>query len=540
MKKMSSDATSPTEDNYFYDSDNSHLDSDYILETDYNSDSDMSQVINHTPHTVVKVNDSVSFSASGDEANDFDKVSVSDQHEVNDEDEANGDINGKAGQDEANDGDDHVTSGPCMDKSSETFEHSHNSLFEERIRRCSNRPGLFIRRVMKSEVGVFGQQKKLIRSYFTGYHCCLFCGEMQSNILKHIKIHRSKPQVQRMLTLERKGKLSPIQKIELLELKSGIRKKGDHVHNLVVRNRGEGELLIARRHSEKSRFNSYEYVPCPNCLEWVKTTGLGIHQSKCTKSPSRKLTKGEAIVRAAIITKDVSTEASSLLLKEVYPIMTDDTTSSTAKNDTLIVMLGNLLLRNNIENRRKRKNYASERMRASARFLVQARILDPEITSITDIINPKHFDTAAEAALNCASPNMDDEEDLASPSSAIKIGYDLAKMANMKIGTAIKKGYRYQRDAAADFMILMKSEWTSRVTKVAHKVLRERRLMKHAELPLPSDLKKLNDTVDEGLRKLKLDPKTSDSNMYRETAKLVVTRLVLYNKRRSGELEASL
>ena len=86
----------------------------------------------------------------------------------------------------------------------------------------------------------------------------------------------------------------------------------------------------------------------------------------------------------------------------------------------------------------------------------------------------------------------------------------------------------------------MKAEWTSRVTKLAHKVLRERRLLKHFHLPLPSDLKKLAQTVEKQLKGLNLKREEADATSYRKAVKLAETRLVLYNKRRGGELEATL
>ena len=116
------------------------------------------------------------------------------------------------------------------DRDKETFAHTHGHDYvpEEKTRRCKKRPSIFIKRVLKSEIGVFGKVKKHTRSYFTGYHCCLFCGVMQSNITKHLRTHRSKPEVQRMLTLERKKQLSKDQKKELVYIKEGLRKKGDH------------------------------------------------------------------------------------------------------------------------------------------------------------------------------------------------------------------------------------------------------------------------------------------------------------------------
>ncbi len=430
-----------------------------------------------------------------------------------------------------------------------TFKHLHQLHDEDIILRCKRKPGIYVKRVLKSEIGVFGKTKKNSRTYGTSYHCCLLCGEMQSNIIKHIRTHTANPGVGKFLELERKKKskkktITENQKRLMLHIKEDFRKRGDHEHNMVVRREEKGELLIVKRKQDegfqKHPFDSTDYVPCPNCYEWGKSKEIGRHQRKCTRSPKIRLTKGEALVQAAVITKYICGQPSPDLLREVYPIMTDDEVTEVAKNDSLIVSLGNLWFRNNIENKLKRKNYTSERMRGAAKFLMECKKVDAGLRDIDQLVHAREFDTATEGALAVGKLTMDDDTDLATPSNAIKIGFDLAKMANMKMCQSIKNGNKAKRDDAADFLLVMKAEWAPKVTRLAHKLLREKRLLKQSELPLPSDLQKLADHIKSLLKDLKLNVKSADAATYRFTVKVVQARLLLYNKRRSGELQAAL
>ena len=88
--------------------------------------------------------------------------------------------------------------------------------------------------------------------------------------------------------------------------------------------------------------------------------------------------------------------------------------------------------------------------------------------------------------------DMYDETDLDSPSNAIKLGFDLKRLINIKIGMCIEQGHLKERQEAEDVLTLMNIFWGSRVTKLARVLLEERRFNKVQSLPDTEDLKKLN------------------------------------------------
>lgn len=94
----------------------------------------------------------------------------------------------------------------------------------------------------------------------------------------------------------------------------------------------------------------------------------------------------------------------------------------------------------------------------------------------------------------------------------------------------------------------MKIEWSNKVTRLAHHKLNQRRMNKDQHLPLPDDLFqhlplpddlfKLSEYLKGKLQELNLDKEQANHKTFRKSQILSLTRLLVYNKRRSGELKA--
>lgn len=76
--------------------------------------------------------------------------------------------------------------------------------------------------------------------------------------------------------------------------------------------------------------------------------------------------------------------------------------------------------------------------------------------------------------------------------------------------------------------------WKTKVTKLARKVLFERKLGKTEKLPSPKDLEKLGMYLKNQLRNAELDRNEVTWIEYKELMKYSQARLLIYNRRRSG------
>jgi len=242
------------------------------------------------------------------------------------------------------------------------------------------------------------------------------------------------------------------------------------------------------------------------------------------------------MIKSEVLLGLITPNASEKLKREVFSIMRRDEETAIAQSDGLIVALGEKWLRMNISNKVRRKYYTSEKMRRSARFLLEVRnLIEKQTMTLTDCIKGTMFDICCEAALRIAKRNIDDEEDLASPTEALKMGFDLMKLVDIKEGFALKKGgsghAAIEKQDCKSFFRLMKIEWTAKVSKLAHNSLRERHLNNKVYLPL-EDLVKLAEYLKEELSEIH-EELTSPPNyhIYKEVAMLVQARLLLYNKK---------
>uniref|UniRef100_A0A8W8MSU3 Uncharacterized protein n=1 Tax=Magallana gigas TaxID=29159 RepID=A0A8W8MSU3_MAGGI len=319
-----------------------------------------------------------------------------------------------------------------------------------------------------------------------------------------------------------------------------IRNKGDNIHNMSVLQKGEGEILLSRR--TQNKFSLKQYGPCPECFEWIQLEkSVATHRTSCPafKTGSYFQSKGSVIIQAKVMAGKIIPESSKILQKEVLPAMRRDSITDSVLEDHIILMLGDIWLSKNIDNKRKRKHYASYHMRLAGRLLLLVRETTNLSLSMSDFLVPKYFNVFVSCALKACDgvdKEESDEYDLDHPSTALKIGFDLCRLASVKLGNSIKSGEEQGRLDASNFLNLMKLEWTVKVTKIAKSTLNERHFNAQKSLPDPEDIAKLAKHITNELTNFDVENMTPDN--YRKGVILSESRLLLYNRRRPGELEA--
>ena len=152
-------------------------------------------------------------------------------------------------------------------------------------------------------------------------------------------------------------------------------------------------------------------------------------------------------------------------------------------------------------------------------------------------MKPEHFNSIVDAAILTAAPVEDDDDDiLGSPSNAIKLGYDIKRLINGKIGLSIMSKDPNSQADAENLIKLMNIYWGTKVTKHARVILEERRFYAAKNLPLPEDIQQLSNYLRDSI--LNVDLTKADATNYREVGKLIEAKLVTYNRRRTGEVQA--
>ncbi|KAJ8313192.1 hypothetical protein KUTeg_009255 [Tegillarca granosa] len=125
------------------------------------------------------------------------------------------------------------------------------------------------------------------------------------------------------------------------------------------------------------------------------------------------------------------------------------------------------------------------------------------------------------------------------PSLALKIGQSLEKCARYKRSDAIKENNKCKQKEAEDFLCLYKSDWKDDVSSVASNSLNDQKYNKAQLLPLTDDVVKLNkhlqSTANSLCKKIGNNP-----DLYSKLAQVLLTQVILFNRRRSGEAERML
>ena len=158
--------------------------------------------------------------------------------------------------------------------------------------------------------------------------------------------------------------------------------------------------------------------------------------------------------------------------------------------------------------------------------------------SDSDFLIPSMFDQFADAALKACAKDVDDMDELKHPSVAIKLGFDISRLASLKLAHCIKISNQKGRSDAQDFLQLMKIQWSVKVTKLASIVLYQHRFNSKKSLPHPNDIACLAKFLTRQI--LSLDLTDLSSTNFRRAATLCLAKLETYNKRRCGEMESLL
>ena len=421
-------------------------------------------------------------------------------------------------------------------------ESDEEDIHPHEIVKDKNWPDIFITKLVKSSTTKTGRKKRTDRVYNTS-HECPWCFRMFSNWATHIMSHKNKPEIEELLKLKPDDCDTMDKKQEKLKLRKKklncLRRNADHKHNLRVISSKKGELVLGRR-SQDTSMDISEYGPCPHCEEWLKLTILKRHQACCPAlDGGKKESKGVLLTQSAVMTGKLSHKASPALIKNVLSIMMHDEIGSVARSDPLIITAGNQWILRTLGNELNRATYTSQMMRLSARLLINLRSIHPledNKNLLMDYLVPEYFDYVVQATLACAAVDMDDEEELKTPSNAIKLGFEIKRVLASKKAFAIRAKDPAMKQDCSDFLELMESEWALKVTKLARVALLERSYNQKQQLPLPEDLKRLGEFLNNELSKVNLKDHTTTT--FRRVSQLVESKLTAYNRRRSGEVQA--
>lgn len=366
--------------------------------------------------------------------------------------------------------------------------------------------------------------QKLVKKYDKKYYC-LFCEAPYHRLPRHlIAKHSDEDEVKRY-----KDAKEPERGILLMKM----RNLGNHQHNTRVFRDGHGTIEVVYRSSSGKGASADAYVPCQHCFGWFGRDELWKHVGRCPlnvdkKKKSRHITMGELLKPAP--------QGINQQLQKIFSTLHNDDVSVIIKNDPLICMYGErLALKHGYDT--SRFTYVRSRLREIARLLVEMRKLEPSIIRLSDAVKPKHFGTVLQAARIMAEYNVETNL-FQKPSLALKVGTTFTATIDILLAKAIEDGNQTNQQECQDLKKLMDLRWSSEFTNNAHRSNVEKKKNVINLVPLTEDLKKLSDYLKDEINQRITELKSSPMNFnyFMQLQKALLALVILFNRRRSGEV----
>ena len=364
-------------------------------------------------------------------------------------------------------------------------------------------------------------------------HYCKFCGnQIRSKMSRHLlNVHVDETAVREILLMPKgsKERRARLQKLT---------NEGNFSHNIDVIQKGKGEVVVGKRFANKS---AHDYTACEFCKRFESKKNLWRHMKSCAARKEYFGRTGEenarrllAVKRGTSLVSNAAFATTGEHTKELFDRMRDDEVKSIVVSDKLICREADLRMAALGSKRDWKQDdiyRVSQAARTLGRIVQFARLSMPEAT-LTKLIEPQCFDLLVDIA-----KKMSTDKDMPSLNVGRTIGLLLKKVSESKYCIALRtKDVQAQQDATA-FKQLLEREWNDRVNRTAIRRMQAEKRMTVQTIPLTHDLQKfrgyLLTQIDQISRQLQQHPRSQDWVLL---AKLVLSRLILFNKRRRAEV----
>nr|XP_055030542.1 uncharacterized protein LOC129419425 isoform X2 [Misgurnus anguillicaudatus] len=371
--------------------------------------------------------------------------------------------------------------------------------------------------------------QKKSRSYNKKQYC-LYCSKPYAKMARHLEfVHRNEVEVAKAVAFPKRSKERRV-KLNLL------RKKGNFAHNTDVVRKGEGEMIACYR--PKKCKNPKEFIHCIHCQGLYNKLSLWKHIKNCPLKPKDDEAQGRKRVRSLCALKTPVGLEVSKGFKKVLSLMNYDEVSRVIHSDGCIMQLGEHMF-NRMGSDVTKHDYIRQKMREVGRLLLEARRITP-LKTMEDFMIPANFKHVI-SAVKVVSGFDEEKNSYRIPSLALKLGHSLKKICSIVESNAMMYGDHERAECARDFRKVHQARWNEYISAGAITALKEAKWNAPQIIPFTQDVKVLHAHLekkrDKFLNKLKNCP-SADS--YAALAKVTLSQVILFNRRREGEVSRML
>lgn len=359
-------------------------------------------------------------------------------------------------------------------------------------------------------------------------------------------IHQNEPHVAHIIA--KKESDPEIYKLGLKKLKCF----GNFMHNVKTLKQNKNDIVVVKRPTRSRKVS--EYLPCVHCYGFYVQDELWRHTRNCDLkrhedssnldicSHSKKLlmTSNGVIQNSRLLLDTACIQEDSALSDEMRALvsaMHQDDLSEVVRKDILLNQFGQALL---MKYGPRKKNDIGQRLRQLARLLLQIRKNNSDSSlQYMDLLCGKNFDKCLSGTEELCKLNITDDgrREFQIPSLALRLGHLLKKISTIKQGYCLRNDLIDDLKHAENFGQLLQAEWTDSIASNALNTLRRRKDQTIEVLPLTDDLRQLREyqmkMMKQCISQIKELPLFST---WRKLAQLTMARMIIFNKRRGGEV----
>ncbi|CAI5690130.1 unnamed protein product [Oreochromis niloticus] len=357
---------------------------------------------------------------------------------------------------------------------------------------------------------------------------CYICGKLQTKFTRHLKTHeKSHADVARVLSLPKKSK-------DRLKMLSKLRNKGNHRHNSEVIASGIGSLKTRR--TSKKPYKGKDYIHCIYCEALYLKRDLWRHVRKCSSKPVEANSEGgrKKVLSLACMSESALCQQVSPGVWKILAVMKDDEITSTVRSDFSILQLAQSFFNKHGKDPTK-FDYIRQTLRECGRLLLTLR-KECSIHTFEDAVRPANFNVVIKAVKKVSG--YDEEKNCYStPSLALKLGHSLQKVCDIIHCRALMAEDSALIKSTQSFKTLYATKWSELISHTALTTLNERHSNKPSTLPFTEDVQRLHrhleKTTEQALKDLE---EHSSPKSYSELCKATMANVILFNRRRGGEI----
>ncbi|KAG5874592.1 hypothetical protein JTB14_001226 [Gonioctena quinquepunctata] len=354
---------------------------------------------------------------------------------------------------------------------------------------------------------------------------CKFCKESKTSMKRHLMSkHQDENEVKEYSLLSDEN---PLKKLKLFQM----RRDGN------FQSFKESGRVIPARLLPQSVPSKTDYVACPTCFLILKKESLHRHVTKTCKGMSTSSSKGMTY-RSRAVSEGIHSDASDVMKNYVFPSFREGIIKECIRYDDMLIVYGNVMT----AKYRNQHHYPMIRNRLirMTKVLVQIKQTHLQVNQFKDILRPEFFNTIIQVINNMGELD-DNSGNFKKPSLPTEIGTALKYIISLYKSECIKSKNNVGKSDAEDLAQLLNTALPAHINKTATESLLKQKRTKKIQLPSTEDIRLLNNYL---LKHCEIHfdklSKKFDKQSWMELSGAVLLGLLIFNRRRPGELERAL